>query len=318
MNYLSRLLACLIAGLLLLTAHGAEEAAAEFTKPEATAAKTRYEQALSTGTQQYQRDLDVAMKTALQGGNLNEANAINAALKEVAAGKVVTPPFQTVAANSAKTRLLQTTTLAKQQYYRELDAALKTAMAAVDLNEANAINAARQKVLNELRPPAVVSATPRPPAGVTFGPVGTSSTQMKPGLLVKEYPRTTAQGDIGKVRVLLEDLGQPLPKTFVVKSILDWHHAPERNGVASGFIKIETDGTYVFNSNNGFNRNRLFVNDVEMQNGNASYTPIDLKKGMVPITSISYVEGGGHAKITWKPPGQKEMSEIPPKLLFHP
>jgi hypothetical protein len=49
----------------------------------ANTAKTRYEQAATVAVQQYLRELDAAQKAAMNAGNLDEANAINATRKQL-------------------------------------------------------------------------------------------------------------------------------------------------------------------------------------------------------------------------------------------
>ena len=84
--------------------------------------------------------------------------------------------------------------------------------------------------------------------------------------------------------------------------------------------KIEKDGEYAFRSNSAYDRNMLMVDGqmvCKFADGEATVSTIELKKGMVPIISVGFVYGGGSVKVSWKPPGQAELGEIPGKLLFH-
>ncbi len=115
-------------------------------------------------------------------------------------------------------------------------------------------------------------------------------------------------------------MGEPIGKTYSIKSLHEWKYNAERNAVASGFLKIEADGDYEFVSNNFYSRNMLLVDGavlVKYHDVGANVHTISLKKGLVPIVSVGYVEARGSVKVRWRPPGQKELSEIPGKLFFH-
>jgi len=55
----------------------------QFKSTFANTAKSRYEQAATSAVQQYIRDLDAAQKSAMDAGNLDEANAISAVRKQL-------------------------------------------------------------------------------------------------------------------------------------------------------------------------------------------------------------------------------------------
>jgi len=55
----------------------------QFKSAFANTAKNRYEQAVTSAVQQYIRDLDAARKSAMDAGNLDEANAISATRKQL-------------------------------------------------------------------------------------------------------------------------------------------------------------------------------------------------------------------------------------------
>lgn len=58
-------------------------AGGQFKNTFANSARSRYEQSAKLAAQQYGRDLDAAQKEAMNAGNLDEANAINATRKEL-------------------------------------------------------------------------------------------------------------------------------------------------------------------------------------------------------------------------------------------
>jgi hypothetical protein len=60
-----------------------KRASPQFKSTFAITAKNRYEQTATLAVQQYIRDLDAAQKAALNAGNLDEANAINARRKQL-------------------------------------------------------------------------------------------------------------------------------------------------------------------------------------------------------------------------------------------
>ncbi len=60
-----------------------KRASPQFKSTLANTAKNRYEHSATVAVQQYIRDLDAAQKAALNAGNLDEANAINATRKQL-------------------------------------------------------------------------------------------------------------------------------------------------------------------------------------------------------------------------------------------
>jgi hypothetical protein len=109
-------------------------------------AETRYNQSLAAATQQYLAGLDEALKAAMRANNLDDANAIRDAIRQIKDGAPADPQFKNAFANTAKNRYEQVSSSAVQQFIRDLDAAQKSAMDAGNLDEANAINAARKQL----------------------------------------------------------------------------------------------------------------------------------------------------------------------------
>jgi len=146
---------------------------------------------------------------------------------------------------------------------------------------------------------------------------------LAPGLIVTGYPRHTLQAnDKEGFNVPLEQLGKPIGEKFIVESLAPWTWEPERNAVASGMLEIKADGDYSFTTNSFYDRNLLMIQGevvCAFRDGTEAVTTIPLTKGRVTILSAGFVGGRGESGITirWKPPGQTELSPIPPRLLSH-
>jgi hypothetical protein len=110
------------------------------------AAAARYNQSLADASRQYLADLDAALQAVMRTGNLDDANVIRDAIRDIKDSKPVESPFTNALANTAKKRYEQTATVVVQQYIRDLDTAQKAAMDARNLDEANAIGATRKKL----------------------------------------------------------------------------------------------------------------------------------------------------------------------------
>lgn len=145
-----------------------------------------------------------------------------------------------------------------------------------------------------------------------------------PGLVVTEYPRHDSQAnEKDSFLVPLDQLGKSVGEAFLTKSLSPWKWNTERNAVARGFLKIEADGDYAFTTSSFYDRNLLRIDGKEvcaLGDGDNTVATIPLKAGLVKIESAGFVGGRGESGITvrWKPPGQTELSPIPPKLLVHP
>jgi hypothetical protein len=293
------------------TAGGSSAAALPFKSPLAVQAWQRYGQALAICAQQFQRDLDAAMKDAMKFGKLDDANAIAEVLKQKPNGNFVPDDLKYPEANAARGRYHQAIVAVRKQYSRDLEASLHTAMVGGDIDEANSIQKARKEVDDALLAAGV---------GHTATALSTVGVPTKSGLGVQEYARQVTQTKDNGWCISPDDFGKPVGKNFTVRTLLGWKYDPERNAIATGFIEIEQDGEYFFNSNSNWDRNWLRVNGVDVcpaRDGSATIGKILLKKGYVPILSAGMVENKGTVDVKWKPPGQAEMSEIPAKLLKH-
>jgi len=294
-------------GWLACPAARAQAKAATFTTPDANRAQARYDQAVSVATQQYVRELDAAVKAAMQSGNLDEANLIAATAKAVTAGESLDGDFKTAPARAAKARYVQALTAAKLLYSRELERALRPVLASANLEEANAINATRTKLDEEVKGLG---------GSRTSTPVGFSEPPTNPGLLVKEYPRVPSQDDKMKAVIPIDTLGEAQKKTYTIRSLAEWKHDPNHNAVATGFLKVEKEGDYGFMTKGFYGRVKLVVDGQEVK-GDEKIATVKLKAGLVPIISVGYVESRGYVIVKWRPPGQKDLGEIPGKLLYH-
>lgn len=143
------------------------------------------------------------------------------------------------------------------------------------------------------------------------------------GLVVTEYPRHSAQTDKNHLNLALDQLGEPIGETYVVESLNGWKWEGERNAVARGFLTIDADGDYAFSTKSFYDRNLLMIDDkvvCDYGDGDGRVVTVPLKKGLVKILSAGFVESRGSSEgiqVRWKPPGQLELSEIPPSHLRH-
>jgi hypothetical protein len=158
----------------------------------------------------------------------------------------------------------------------------------------------------------------------TSSSAASASRNQSPGLLVQEYPRHASQNnDATQYHLAPEDFGQPVGQPEIAKSLNPWKWNSARNAIASGFLEIPQDGDYSFSSRSFYDRNVLLINDrivCDFRDGDNAITTLPLKKGRVKFTSVGMVETRGGEQgihIQWKPPGQVEMSPIPPDLLSH-
>lgn len=144
--------------------------------------------------------------------------------------------------------------------------------------------------------------------------------RMKPGLQVREYPRHVTQSEEKKFFLSTDQLGEPVGKPKTIKSLTPWSWNRERNAIASGFLVIEKEGDYAFTTDSFYDRNQLFIGGklvCDYADGGSKVVTIPLKKGLVGISSVGFVGSRGSIQVRWRPPGQRELSEIPGKFLRH-
>jgi len=128
----------------------ADEPGPAFQSDLAIRAKTSYETAIAANNQRFTQELDLALKRALQANQLEESNVINQAKAQLAEGKEVSGPFSSPAAQAAEGRYRQGIDTAQRAYLRALEFAQQRAMAAANLEEANAIKAMHQLITENL------------------------------------------------------------------------------------------------------------------------------------------------------------------------
>ena len=142
------------------------------------------------------------------------------------------------------------------------------------------------------------------------------------GLVVEEFVRHEAQASDDESFVEPEKFGKVI-EAFLTPSLDGWKYSTERNAIASGAILIPDDGEYWFRTDSFYDRNMLLINGEIVCNymdGGSRVKKITLKKGMVPIKSIGFVNGRGGTqgiKVDWKTPSMKELGPIPSDHLFH-
>jgi hypothetical protein len=127
-----------------------------FKSPTVSTAQAAFASWVMAARKTYGQSLDGALKGAMSGGNLTEANAINAVKSAIDSGN--NPPtaeFKTGPATQAKATYDAAIARVRTQYAGVLQAAQKATLASGDLTEANNI----QAELNEISGVAPVAAT---------------------------------------------------------------------------------------------------------------------------------------------------------------
>jgi len=127
---------------------GAEAPA--FKSPTAARAQARFQQSVTAASKRMVEELDRNLAYAMKSGALEEANQINAAKQQAAAGTAVTADFKRVSLVSARDQYRDSLAAAKGQYFRDLEPALREATKAGDLQQANAIDAVRKSLESDL------------------------------------------------------------------------------------------------------------------------------------------------------------------------
>ncbi|MCH7729375.1 MAG: hypothetical protein IH991_23300, partial [Planctomycetes bacterium] len=152
---------------------------------------------------------------------------------------------------------------------------------------------------------------------------GRAIKRLRPGLITLHFPRQLSQQGEGEVwNVEPERLGSPIGSFGITVTMSPWKFREDLNAMAVGFIRIPKAGEYAFKSNNFYDRNVLIVAGKtvcryrDLDRGEPPQ--IQLEEGYVPIVSLGFVGSRGSVDVQWKPPGQTELSPIPPQFLFHP
>ena len=146
----------------------------------------------------------------------------------------------------------------------------------------------------------------------------------QPGLLAYEFPQLSTQTLEKEESINLppDKLGKPIGATECIKEINGWQYDPSRNGVAIGYLKIETPGNYEFVADSFYDRNAVYVKGLKeplcKYRDRTTINKINLKSGMVPFMAVGYVYARGRlTTVKWKVPGAEEFAPIPGEALFH-
>ena len=146
----------------------------------------------------------------------------------------------------------------------------------------------------------------------------TIKQSLLPGFLVRLYDplETQQQGEPrleGK-----EQLGDPVGKSKVTKSISGWRYEGQYNATATGFLKIDEPGKYTFRSENFYTRNLMYLDGKLVQKyRQMSLYVVELDIGLHPMVSVGTPGARGSVTVTWMPPGKTTLEPIPLGLLFH-
>jgi len=126
----------------------AEEPA--FKSPAAIKAKERYQQSVGAVSKRFINELDRNLQFSMQAGQLEEANQIQKAKKQAAAGGPVAVDFKRPSLIASRNSYRDGFVAAKGQYYRDLEPALREATKAGDLQDANMIDTVLKALAVEL------------------------------------------------------------------------------------------------------------------------------------------------------------------------
>jgi hypothetical protein len=287
------------------------------TAPALTAQK-HYFDSLQQLRKAYAQELEPTIKTAMAGGSLEEANAINNLKKQLESGGMPATSgqtFKTPKANEARIHFESGLANVQRQYVVELQPALKAAMASGLLEEANGINA-------ELKGLAATEITPTIGVPTTVPLGAATSGRSAEGLLITRYPKHPSQieGDKRGGYVPYTELGKPLGAAKTIHTVSSWSKALNENAVVAGFIHITQPGVYGFRTVSGWDRNELLIDGktvCKFRDGENKEETVELRAGVLPIVSVAYYCATDSVHVQWKPPGAESYSDIPPALFSH-
>jgi len=291
-----------------------------FQTPAANAAQDRYVIALEQARAAFATGLEPALKAAMAGGSLDEANAINELKKRLEAGGMPATAgqvFKTTSANDARARFEKAVATAQRQYAADLNPILKATLAAGQLNEANAIDGELKALgATAITPSAALAATTPAPLGAA------TAGRFSPGLLLTRYPTHPSQKDGNRYTgyVPHTQLGKPIGAPRTIRTVSDWSKQVDENAVVAGWLRIDQPGTYQFRTNSGFDRNELLVDGkivCKFRDGENKVGTVELRPGLLPIVSVGFAHSTTKVETQWKPPGAAEFSDIPSSLFSH-
>ena len=290
-----------------------------FQSPAATASQQRYFESLQRERAAYGAELEPAIKAALAAGSLDDANAISEMKKRLEAGGMPATAgqvFKTARANEARTRFEKAVAAAQRRYAADLQPTLKAAMAAGQLEQANAINAELKALGATAIAPmvAVAASTPQP--------LGSATGRTAAGLLLTRYPMHPSQKEGNKYEgyVPHTELGKPLAAPRTIRTVSGWSKPVEENAVAAGLLRIDQPGSYEFRTDSGYDRNELLIDGnvvCKFRDGSNKVGRVELRAGLLPVVSVGYAHSTTEVRVQWKPPGAAEFADLPSNLFSH-
>ncbi|MDB6117819.1 MAG: hypothetical protein JWO08_1600 [Verrucomicrobiaceae bacterium] len=138
----------LILALFTTLGFGADEPT--YKSPTAIRAQARNRESSATASKRFIDELERTLIYAVKAGALEEANQINEAKKQAAAGSAVAVDFKRANLVAARNQYRDSLASAKGQYFRDLESALQETAKAGDLQEANTIDAVRKALESEV------------------------------------------------------------------------------------------------------------------------------------------------------------------------
>ncbi len=108
----------------------------------------------------------------------------------------------------------------------------------------------------------------------------------------------------------------------MTRTVSPWKHESERNAIVRGYLRIDKKGTYVFTTDSFYDHNLLMIEGklvCGFADGGSKLVKVQLDKGFVEFLSAGYFGGRGASGINvrWRPPGAREVENIPGDRLFH-
>lgn len=207
------------------------------------------------------------------------------------------------------------------RYQSELKAArdkLRTSLTAAKVAYTKQLRIAEAEAVDaEIKAVGTVVAASPPQAG--------APANLQAGIAVLLFDRIASQqGNEGFVEP--SKLGKATGEPTAIDSMASWKYDESKNAVAYGYLKIDQPGEYEFRTYNHYDRNALYVagqlvcpyrGSVAGGSEPSGKERIVLRKGVIPIVSVGYVDAKGSVDVTWRRPGEKEFSAIPVAVLLH-
>ena len=144
---------------------------------------------------------------------------------------------------------------------------------------------------------------------------------LRNGLRVQHYASLPSQpvSDKRAGGVDRSELVTPIAADTVETSLNPWKYNPDQNHVASGLLRIDRPGEYVFHCFGDWDREALSIAGQWIQKfreGDAKLGRITLQPGLIPIEIIGYASND-FVELKWQPPGERELIPVPSELFYH-